>query len=220
MECAPREISASAGESIGVDAHRPDFRRTREYRLSRYETPIETKRFRARSFWMGDRPFSIGRRYTVKLLSQEVECQLVSVDRVIDATSLDTFSGLRLSVVKNEVAEVTIQTRSPIVMDNHDKVDSSGRFVIVDEREVAGGGIIFGGTYVERERIQSTNLFWSEGRIDQRIRMSGTVIAGWWSGSPAYLVRASRPWLEVLKRTCSIVTCRSLFWMATTFATD
>jgi bifunctional enzyme CysN/CysC len=104
------------------------------------------------------------------LLTQEIECQLVSVDRVIDATSLDTFTGLRLSVVKNEVAEVTIQARSPLVMDNHDKVDTAGRFVIVDERDVAGGGIIFGGTYVERERIQSTNLFWSEGGIDYRIR--------------------------------------------------
>ena len=55
-------------------------------------------------------------------------------------------------------------------MDNHDKVDTSGRFVVVDEQDVAGGGIIFGGTYIERERIQSTNLFWSEGRIDQRAR--------------------------------------------------
>jgi bifunctional enzyme CysN/CysC/sulfate adenylyltransferase subunit 1 len=116
---------------------------------------------------MGDRPFSIGKRYNVKLLTQEIECQLVSVDRVIDATSLETLVGLRLSVMKNEVAEVTIQARSPLVMDNHDKVDTSGRFVVVDERDVAGGGIIFGGAYVERERIHSTNLFWSEGRIDQ-----------------------------------------------------
>src|SRR6202011_5171096 len=89
------------------------------------EAPIEAKRFRARIFWMGDRPFSIGKRYNVKLLTQEIECQLVSVDRVIDATSLDTFSGLRLSVVKNEVAEVTIQARSPLAMDNHDKVATS-----------------------------------------------------------------------------------------------
>jgi adenylylsulfate kinase len=35
---------------------------------------------------------------------------------------------------------------------------------------VAGGGINFGGTYLQRERIQSTNLFWSEGGIDNRIR--------------------------------------------------
>jgi adenylyl-sulfate kinase len=50
-------------------------------------------------------------------------------------------------------------------------VDTSGRFVIVDERDVAGGGIIFGGTYVEREPIQSTNLSWSDGEIDHRIRI-------------------------------------------------
>ena len=154
-----------------ADPERANFCRTRDISdLTTPRTPIEAKRFRARIFWMGDRPFSIGKRYNVKLLTQEIECQLVSVDRVIDATSLDTFSGVRLSVVKNEVAEVTIQARSPLVMDNHDKVDTSGRFVMVDERDVAGGGIIFGGTYVERERIQSTNLFWSEGRIDQRVR--------------------------------------------------
>jgi bifunctional enzyme CysN/CysC len=167
---APVKDSASAGESVGLILSEPIFVERGHIGSHDTEAPIEAKRFRARIFWMGDRPFSIGKRYNVKLLTQEIECQLVSVDRVIDATSLDTFSGLRLSVVKNEVAEVTIQARSPLVMDNHDKVEASSRFVVVDERDVAGGGIIFGGTYVERERIQSTNLFWSEGKIDQRIR--------------------------------------------------
>jgi bifunctional enzyme CysN/CysC len=168
---APIKHSASAGESVGLILSEPIFVERGHIGSHDTEIPIETKRFRARMFWMGDRPFSIGKRYNVKLLTQEVECQLVSVDRVIDATSLEAFSGMRLSVVKNEVAEVTIQSRSPLVMDNHDKVDASGRFVIVDERDVAGGGIIFGGTYVERERIHSTNLFWSEGGIDHRIRV-------------------------------------------------
>jgi bifunctional enzyme CysN/CysC len=168
---APLKDLASAGESVGLILSEPIFVERGHIASHDTEAPIETKRFRARIFWMGDRPFSIGKRYNIKLLTQEIECQLVSVDRVIDATSLETFSGVRLSVVKNEVAEVTIQTRSPLVMDNHDRIDTSGRFVIVDERDVAGGGIIFGGTYVQRERIQSTNLFWSEGRIDQRIRI-------------------------------------------------
>ena len=167
---APVRDFATAGESVGIILSEPIF--VERGHVGSHETaaPIETRRFRARVFWMGDKPFSIGKRYTVKLLTQEIECQLASVDRVIDATSLDTSTGLRLSVVKNEVAEVTIQGRSPLVMDNYDKVANSGRFVIVDERDVAGGGIIFGGTYVERERIQSTNLFWSEGGIDYRIR--------------------------------------------------
>ena len=167
---APVKDFAIAGESVGIILSEPIF--VERGHVGSHETaaPIETRRFRARVFWMGDKPFSIGKRYTVKLLTQEIECQLASVDRVIDATSLDASTGLRLSVVKNEVAEVTIQGRSPLVMDNYDKIANSGRFVIVDERDVAGGGIVFGGTYVERERIQSTNLFWSEGGIDYRIR--------------------------------------------------
>ena len=129
---APIKDSASAGESVGIILSEPIFVERGHIGSHDTETPIETNRFRARVFWMGDRPFSIGKRYKVKLLTQEIECQLASVDRVIDATTLDTFSGMRLSVVKNEVAEVTIQLRSPLVMDNHDKVDTSGRFVIVD----------------------------------------------------------------------------------------
>ena len=167
---APQRDKALAGESIGITLSEPIFVERGHVGSLETQTPIETNRFRARVFWMGDRPFAIGKRYKVKLLTQEVECQLASVDRVIDATSLETSSGLRLSVVKNEVAEVTIQARSPLVMDNHEKVATSGRFVIVDERDVAGGGIIFGGTYVERDPIQSTNIFWSEGEIDYRTR--------------------------------------------------
>jgi bifunctional enzyme CysN/CysC len=165
---APVRDTATAGESVGIILSEPIFVERGHIGAHESATPIEARRFRARMFWMGDKPFSIGKRYTVKLLTQEIECQLASVDRVIDATSLETSTGLRLSVVKNEVAEVTIQARSPVVMDNYDKIANSGRFVIVDERDVAGGGIIFGGTYVERERIH--NLFWSEGGIDYRIR--------------------------------------------------
>jgi bifunctional enzyme CysN/CysC len=167
---APEKDKAVAGESIGITLSEPIFVERGHVGSLDIQTPIETNRFRARVFWMGDKPLAIGKRYKVKLLTQEVECQLASVDRVIDATSLDASSGLRLSVVKNEVAEVTIQARSPLVMDNYDKVATSGRFVIVDERDVAGGGIIFGGIYVQRDPILSTNIFWSEGEIDYRTR--------------------------------------------------
>jgi bifunctional enzyme CysN/CysC len=167
---APIKDSASAGESIGIMLTDPIFVERGHIGSHDVQTPIETNRFRARLFWMGDRPLSIGQRYKVKLLTQEVDCQMVSVDRVIDATSLDPISDLRLSVLKNEVAEITIQSRSPLVMDNHVRVATSGRFVIVDHQDVAGGGTIFGGTYVSREPVQSTNIFWSEGSIDSRIR--------------------------------------------------
>jgi adenylylsulfate kinase len=57
----------------------------------------------------------------------------------------------------------------------------------VDGRDVCGGGIIFGGHYVDRAKIRSTNISWSESTITSRIRIErnghrGIVI--WFTGLP------------------------------------
>ena len=111
-------------------------------------------------------------RYKLKLTTQEVDCELVSVDRVIDASTLETVGadGERKHVAKNDVAEITLQTRSPLVLDNHDRVPVMGRFVIMDGHHVAGGGIIFGGTYLDRTKVKSQNIFWSEGTVTTQHR--------------------------------------------------
>jgi bifunctional enzyme CysN/CysC len=74
-------------------------------------------------------------------------------------------SSVRGHIAKNDVAEVTIQTRGALVMDNHDRNPFMGRFVIVDERQVAGGGIIHGGVYADRAKVKSSNIYWSEGVV-------------------------------------------------------
>ncbi|MEY5024979.1 MAG: Adenylyl-sulfate kinase, partial [Verrucomicrobiota bacterium] len=65
----------------------------------------------------------------------------------------------------NDVAEITIQTRGALVIDNHDRNPFMGRFVLVDERQVAGGGIVYGGVYADRTKTKSTNIYWSEGNV-------------------------------------------------------
>ena len=45
-------------------------------------------------------------------------------------------------VAKNEVAEIIVSTKKPIAFDTFDEVPETGRFVIVHERDVRGGGII------------------------------------------------------------------------------
>jgi bifunctional enzyme CysN/CysC len=167
---APVADVAEAGESIGVTLKDQIFVERGHIGSHESNPPIETNRFRARIFWMGERPFALAKRYKVKLLTQEVEAQLVSVDRLIDATTLEASGGLRRSVGRNEVAEVTIQTRAPLVIDNYDRISTSGRFVVVDERDVAGGGIIFGGVYLDRQKVRSSNIYWSESAITQRER--------------------------------------------------
>jgi bifunctional enzyme CysN/CysC len=52
-----------------------------------------------------------------------------------------------------------------LVMDNHDRLPVMGRFILLEDRQVGGGGIIFGGTYTDRNKIKSENIFWSEGAV-------------------------------------------------------
>jgi bifunctional enzyme CysN/CysC len=162
---APTDV-ARTGQSIGIVLREQIFVERGQIAATADSMPLETNRFRARLFWMGDRPLTLGRRYKLKLLTQEVEIQVASVDRVIDASSLEASSGIRRSVGRNEVAEITVQSRGPVVLDNYDRLPVSGRFVLVDENDVAGGGIVFGGQYLERTPSRSSNISWSEGQVN------------------------------------------------------
>jgi bifunctional enzyme CysN/CysC len=167
---APLATEARSGQSIGITLQEQIFVERGQIAATANAMPIETNRFRARLFWMGDKPLTLGRRYKLKLLTQEVECQVASIDRVIDASSLETTTSIRRSVGRNEVAEITVQTRAPIVLDNYDRLAVSGRFVLVDENDVAGGGIVFGGQYLEQVPARSANISWSEGQVNLRER--------------------------------------------------
>lgn len=81
--------------------------------------------------------------YKLKLVTQETECEIVSIDKVIDATTLETVENA-LEVRTNDVAEVTIKTREKICFDEFKVNPTTGRFVLVDEYDVSGGGIISG----------------------------------------------------------------------------
>ena len=162
---------AGAGDSIGITLTEQIFVERGHVASHETHAPIESNRFKANLFWMGKKHLEVGPRYKLKLTTQEIDCEVVSVDRVIDASTLEAADGQgRKFIARNDVAEVTLQTRGPLVLDNHDTVPVMGRFVIVDDRDLAGGGIIFGGTYVDRKNVRSDNIFWYEGDITSRQR--------------------------------------------------
>jgi bifunctional enzyme CysN/CysC len=166
---APKRSFAVAGESVGITLAEQIFVERGHVASHEVDTPIESTRFKARLFWMGRDNLQLGRRYKLKVTTQEVEAEVVSIERLIDASTLDTVTE-RSYIAKNDVAEVTIKTRSPLVMDNHDQNSTLGRFVIMDGHQVAGGGIIFGGVYTDRTKVKSSNIFWSEGAITAKHR--------------------------------------------------
>jgi bifunctional enzyme CysN/CysC len=63
------------------------------------------------------------------------------IHRIVDANNLDD-RHTQATVQRNEVADITLRTKSPLAFDLYADFETTGRFVLVDNYDVAGGGII------------------------------------------------------------------------------
>src|SRR5438132_4227252 len=166
----PLGMTGVAGDSIGITLHEQIFVERGYVASHSKDAPIETNRFHADLFWIARQPARLSHLYTVRLATQEVKCQIVSLDEVMDSSSLERNPTKADQLARNEVGRLTIQTRAPIVLDNHDRLPPLGRFVLVDDGMICGGGIVYDGVYTDRGAIKSKNIFWSEGKITAQAR--------------------------------------------------
>src|SRR5688572_20874241 len=178
---APSRDYATAGESIGVTLTEQIFVERGAVAALESAPPYELTEFKARIFWLGRNPFRKGKLYKLKLATQEVDCEIEAIDRVIDASTLETISRKQkeIFVGRHEVAELSIRTRRPVANDVHADIVATGRFVIVDGFEVSGGGIVAPDHYPKRTtegQHRLDDVYWqSHGKVtaDQRARRNG-----------------------------------------------
>jgi bifunctional enzyme CysN/CysC len=180
---APPVTEAHAGESVGITLTEQIF--VERGALASHESPppYVLSRFKARVFWLGRQPLRQGRKYKLRLATQESECQIDELNRVIDASTLNAVEhvGGVAFVGRHEVAELVIKTRRPIAFDTITEIVPTGRFVLVDGCEVAGGGIILEDSYPRRTSDalhKSQNIYWTAPKISTRQRTERNGHAG------------------------------------------
>jgi bifunctional enzyme CysN/CysC len=141
---------ASAGASIGVTLEDQIFaERGHIATLAGEPAPIVARSFIANIFWLGKEPVRVGSRYRLKLATQEVDAEISEVISAIDAATLDTSAqedGVGRVVRRHEAGRIRIQTRQPVALDRHETSPITGRFVLVSNLDVAGGGIVLDAT--------------------------------------------------------------------------
>src|SRR5262245_50367703 len=127
---APASDVAYAGESIGLQLTEQIFVARGAVAALESAPPYELSRFKARLFWLGRKPFAKDRVYKLKLATQEVECTIESIERIIDASTLESVQRPdgEPFVGRHEVAELTLHTKKPIAFDVHTDIVSTGRF--------------------------------------------------------------------------------------------
>jgi len=164
IESWPEEkiTQAAAGQSVGITLSDQIFVE-RGHVASHVEgAPMITNQFRARLFWLGRKPLEAGKRYKLKLATAEIMAEVKAIEHVIDAESLEQIKATK--VERGNVAVVVWRTRGVAAVDDYNANAKMGRFVIVQDYDVAGGGIIsMDGFFDQRAatapQVKSKNIF-------------------------------------------------------------
>jgi bifunctional enzyme CysN/CysC len=138
---APVVSAVGAGEPVGITLADQLFVERGAVACHATDAPTLTTEFTARVFWLGRTPLATGRRYKLKLVTQETECEVKAIEEVVDASTVQTIPGAT-SVRTNDAAKVVIHTRRPVAVDVFERIPTTGRLVLVDGFDVAGGGTI------------------------------------------------------------------------------
>ena len=135
---------AAAGRSIGLTLNEQPVVERGETVSHVERPPIETDVFRARLFWLGHTPLRPGRRCTLRLGTAAVDVEVQSIDRVLDPDAPEgrEDGAAPVEVPRDGIAEVILRSRAMLALDAFTANPRTGRFVLADENEIAGGGLI------------------------------------------------------------------------------
>ena len=184
-----KKDTVSAGNSIGITVEDEFFNKRGEIICHKDNYVTTANVFNANVFWLGKNDLLPGKKYKLKISTQETEFEVISINKVIDAATLKS-SETSNSIKKNDVAEVTIKTKVPVCFDEFSNIQAMGRFVIIDDYNTSGGGIISGTVdSLKREigEVKSKNisirkrLVWRKDR-EEKLGQKGKVI--WLTGLP------------------------------------
>jgi bifunctional enzyme CysN/CysC len=135
--------------------------------------PLVSTRLRANVIWLGRKPFAPGRDYKLKLHTVATPVRIHKLLKVIDASEVDSTLG-KDHVGRHDVADLILETRNPVAYDLIADSEATGRFVIVDGYDVAGGGIITALESDEQDELRAEarrrDFNWVKGAISAEAR--------------------------------------------------
>jgi bifunctional enzyme CysN/CysC len=151
---AAERSSIDAGWSTGFTLSEEIYITRGEVMSLKEHAPLVGTRFRANLIWLSRKPMAPGRDYKLKLHTVSQPVRIHKLLKVLDASKLE--GELKKDQIdRHDVADVILESRQPIAFDLTNDIESTGRFVLVDGYDVAGGGIITGSVADEQDDLRS-----------------------------------------------------------------
>ncbi len=144
---------AFAGQSTGFTLEEQIYLKAGELMCKAGQKAAKvSSQLKVNIFWMGHQPMIKGKRYKLKLGGIRIPVWLRDVISVLDASDLTTDSN-RQQIERHDIAECVLETLKPIACDLNREIAQTGRFVIIDNYEIAGGGVILDTIVTDKTRI-------------------------------------------------------------------
>ena len=180
----PRSEGAqTAGRSVGVTLDRELFIERGDVIAHVGDSPRDTRRLRARIFWLHDKALTTGDSILVRLGTREARATVVAIDKAVDPGELASVENQ--SIARNHVGEIDIALAQPIAADPHADNPRTGRLVIEVNGRIAGGGLVLsvdaGARAIPVDIVPVESALRPDER-SARYRHSGAVI--WLTGLP------------------------------------
>ena len=161
--------TAVAGQSTGFCFETQIYIRPGEIMCNATErAPYVSTRFKTNIFWMSKEPMVKGKNYKLKIATQHVPVVLSQIVSVLDASELSSIAS-KSEISRHDVAECILETLKPVAFDKVTDISATGRFVIVDNYEIVGGGIILAPVFEEssivKDHVQRREMNWERSGI-------------------------------------------------------
>lgn len=153
--------------------------------------PNVSSNVQASIFWLGKQPMETSKEYYLKVGTLKVKAKLTKVIRSLNTSTLQPTE--KNFIDTNEAAECEIQLAKDIAFDLSHEILATSRFVILDDYEISGGGIIHKSINevdysIKHKNLLDTknsNVIWQDGLISyeqrcNRLGQPGLVI--WFTG--------------------------------------
>jgi bifunctional enzyme CysN/CysC len=173
----------TAGRSVGITLDRELFIERGDVIAHVGSGPRDTRRIRARIFWLHDKPLAPGASILVRLGTKETRATVVAIEKAVDPGELASMETQ--SIARNHVGEINISLAQALAADPFTDNPRTGRLVIEVHGRIAGGGLVLSADAGQRAVPVNIVPVESALRPDERsarYRHTGAVI--WMTGLP------------------------------------
>ncbi|MBI5834100.1 MAG: elongation factor Tu, partial [Armatimonadetes bacterium] len=138
----PRRQRAAAGQSVALTFDQELFAERGEVVAHVGRAPRVSSELATSVFWLGRDPLTVGQKLTLKLATTAVEAEVVRIDERLDSSTLQIIERRAQHLDNTESGTVTFALRRPLALDTYEENERLGRFVLVVDGIVRGGGTV------------------------------------------------------------------------------